>query len=240
MSEPRFITFDQAAEYLRGKSVAIVGSAPSCLDNARGFIDSHDVVMRVNNFKLGYQQGFRVDVHYAFYGSSIRTDAELLKKSGTKLCMCKCPNAKPLDSEWHVRMNKPHGVDYRYIYKNRRNWWFCDTFIPTVDHFLSTFNLLNKHQPTTGFAAIQDVLAAKPRNVYLTGFDFFTSGKHNVNEPWSEKNFDDPIRHRPDLEAEWVFSNAYLYPLLFDDELIKLQHQYKRRARQQATAMVQA
>lgn len=235
MSDVRFLTFEEtAAKYLRGKTVAVVGSAPSCLRNAPGFVDSHDVVVRVNNFKLGREQGKRVDVHYAFYGSSIKTSADVLKAAGTKLCMCKCPDGKPIESEWHVKMGKPNGVDYTYIYRNRRNWWFCDTFIPTAEHFLVGFNLLGRHQPTTGFAAILDVINAGAKHVYLTGFDFFASGMHNVNEPWNEKNLDDPIRHRPDLEAEWIFSNADRFT--FDEVLTELHAKYKRRARQQATA----
>lgn len=228
----RFVTFEEAAERFHGKTVAVVGSAPSCAQNKPGFIDSHDVVVRVNNFKLGNGQGRRTDVHHSFYGSSIRVSAEALRASGVKLCMCKCPNSKPIESAWHVRMNKPHGVDYRYIYKNRAAWWFCDTFIPTDEHFLRGFNLLGRHQPTSGFAAILDVLASKPRCLYLTGFDFFSSGRHNVDEVWREKNPDDPICHRPDLEAAWLFENALRYPLLFDAKLVELQAAARRKARQ--------
>jgi hypothetical protein len=38
-------------EFFSGKRVAIVGSGPGCLDNDPGFVDSHDVVVRVNNYK---------------------------------------------------------------------------------------------------------------------------------------------------------------------------------------------
>lgn len=204
----RFLTFDEVAERLRGKSVAIVGSGPGCLGNEPGFVDSHDVVMRVNNYKTGEAQGWRCDVHYSFFGTSIRKSAEDLQRDGVTLCMCKLPNGKPLKSEWHEARGKAEGIDYRYIYRNREKWWFCDTFIPFTDRFLTKFELLGKHQPTTGFAAILDVLDCAPASIYLTGFDFFTSGVHNVDEPWREKNLDDPIGHRPDLESAWVRANA--------------------------------
>jgi hypothetical protein len=223
----RFVDFAAVQQRLRGKAVAIVGSAPSCLDNKPGFVDGHDEVVRVNNFKLGTAQGRRTTIHHAFYGSSIRSKREELKASGVTLCMCKCPNSKPLSSEWHERNNRPNGVDYRYIYRNRANWWFCDTFVPTDEHFLRGFNLLGQHQPTSGFAAILDVLACEPRSVYLTGFDFFTSKLHNVNERWEGKNPDDPIRHMPEREAAWVFSNAHLHPLLFDRRLIALKKEFQ-------------
>jgi len=218
----RFITFNDAAGHLRGKRIAIVGSAPTVLENASGLIDSHEVVVRVNNYKVSEAAGFRTDIFYSFFGTSIRKTATELQRDGVYLCMCKLPDSKPLESEWHVAHNKPEGIDYRYIYRNRAAWWFGDVFVPDAARFLQKFELLDKHQPTTGFAAILDVLACEPRSVFLTGFDFFTSGLHNVNEPWHEKKNGDPIGHRPDLEAAWLKANAHKHPLVFDASLSKL------------------
>lgn len=218
----RFVPFSEVVQRLRGKSVAVVGSGPGCLDNKPGLVDSHDVVVRVNNHKIGGGQGFRTDVHYSFFGTSIRKTREELIGEGVTLCMCKLPNSQPIDSDWHRRHGKLAGIDYRYIYTNRASWWPCDVFIPDDAHFLAKFNLLGRHQPTTGFAAILDVLACEPRAVFLTGFDMFTSGVHNVDEPWREKNTDDPIRHRPDLEAAWIKALAGRNPLTFDRRLTAL------------------
>lgn len=226
----RFIQWADVVARFKGKTVAIVGSAPSCTENDPGYVDSHDIVVRVNNFKVGSGQGKRTDVHYSFYGSSIRKTAAELIESGVTLCMCKCPNSKPIESEWHERTNRPHGIAYQYIYRIRKDFWFCDTFVPSDEHFLETFNLLKRHQPTSGFAAIYDVLKAGPARVFLTGFDFFSSGMHNVNERWGgkEKNLDDPIRHMPELEADWIFSNADRLPIVFDRKLLELKLQWKR------------
>lgn len=221
----RFVTFQEAASRFTGKTVAIVGSAPSCLDNEPGFVDAHDVVVRVNNHKCGERQGVRTDVHYSFYGTSIKKPAAELQAEGVTLCWCKLPDAQPIESEWHRRHGKMVGIDYRYIYRQRRQWWFCDTFVPGTASFLEKFELLGKHQPTTGFAAILDVLACHPASVYLTGFDFFTSGMHNVTDPWKEKNRGDdpdPICHRPDLEREWLSASARTRPLRFDAKLSEL------------------
>jgi hypothetical protein len=218
----RFVTFDEVAARLRGKTVAVVGSAPSVMENAFGLIDSHEVVVRVNNYKLGSGAGLRADVHYSFYGNSIRKSAAALTADGVQLCMCKCPNSKPISSAWHVLNNKPEGVDFRYIYKNRAAWWFCDTWVPSDEEFLAQFQLLGGHIPTTGFAALFDVLRCGSAEVYLTGFDFFSSGKHNVNEPWKPGREDDPIGHQPDLEREWLSRNKLVYPLKFDGTLSKL------------------
>ena len=216
------VTRSEAAEYVRGKAVAVVGSAPSVLDNVAGYIDSHQVVVRVNNYKRGFGAGLRCDVHYSFYGNSMRKKAEHLRDDGVRLCWNKCPAAKPIESPWHEANNKQNGIDFRYIYELRKDWWFCDTYVPTVERFMETFNLLGGHIPSTGFAAILDVLACEPARVDLTGFDFFTSGMHNVDEIWRPGDPADPIGHRPELERAWLAGNADKYPLTFDGKLKSL------------------
>jgi len=215
----RFVTFEEVAAKLKGQHIAIVGSGPGSLDNAPGLVDGYSIVVRVNNYKTGPAQGFRTDIHYSFYGTSIRKTKEDLINDGVKLCMCKCPNSKPIESEWHERNGKQVGIDFKYIYKNRAAFWFCDTFVPNDDHFVRSFELLGKHIPTTGFSAILDVLACEPSSVFLTGFDFFTSGIHNVDEAWKAGNPQDPICHRPDIEAAWLRANHAGKNITFDKRL---------------------
>lgn len=202
-----FVKREQVAAMFSGKSVAVIGSGPGVMGNRPGFVDSHDVVCRVNNYKLFQASGFRTDVHYSFYGTSITKKREHLKHDGVRLLMCKCPDAKFMDSEWHERQNKPHGVDFRYIYAARKQWWFGDVYVPTVEEFVASFDLLDQHVPTTGFSAILAILAHEPRSLYITGFDFFTSGVHNVNERWRPGNPNDPIGHAPHLERAWLARN---------------------------------
>lgn len=218
----RFVSFAEVQDRLRGKSIAIVGSGPSCLDNAPGFVDSHDVVLRVNNYKLGEAQGRRCDVFYSFFGGSIKKTAAELQRDGVTLCLCKCPNSKPVTSEWHERNGKQNGIDFRYVYAARRTFWFCDTFIPDDAHFLRSFECLQRHIPSTGFAAIWNVLPCSPKRVYLTGFDFFSSGVHNVDEKWRPGRSDDPIGHRPDLERGELARLAELYPITMDETMQQL------------------
>lgn len=199
---------DRAAlvEFFAGKSVAIVGSGPGCMDNEPGFVDSHDLVVRVNTYKTGPGPGYRCDVHYSFYGSSIKKTATELQADGVRLVMAKCPDCKFMDSEWHRKNNKTHGVDFRYIYQARKDWWFCPTYIPDRAEFMVSFELLNGHIPSTGFSALLAILPLA-RSVFLTGFDFFASRIHNVNEPWRPGNPDDPIGHAPELERAWLLNN---------------------------------
>lgn len=215
----RFVTFSDAAGLIRGRRVAIVCSGPGCVENAPGFIDGHDIVVRVNNFKPGTNQGWRCDVFYSFFGNSIRKTVAELESAGVKLCMCKLPDSQPIDSEWHRARGALAGIDYRYIYKNRAGWWPCDVYVPTDGEFLEKFNLLGQHQPTTGFSAVLDILKADPAACYLTGFDGFSSGVHNVDEKWRPGDPTDPICHRPDLELAWLRENADRYPLTFDNRL---------------------
>lgn len=184
--------------------MAIVGSGPGSLRNPEGLVDSHDTVVRVNNYRLFPATGFRTDVFYSFFGGSIKKTVDELKHDGVKLCICKCPDAKFMESEWHRRKNKPHGVDFRYIYESRTKWWFCPTYVPTVEEFVASFELLGRHIPSTGFSALLEVLSHEPARVYLTGFDFFASRVHNVNEPWRPGSPDDPIGHAPERERAWL------------------------------------
>lgn len=220
-----FCGSEHVRSVLEGKRVAIVGSGPGALDNEPGFVDSHDVVVRVNNHKCTPETGFRTDVHFSFYGSSIRVPNDALFAQGCKLVMCKCPNAKlPIDSEWHRKNNKPHGTDFRYIYELRRDWWFCPTYVPSLEEFMHVFTVLDRHIPSTGFSAFMAVITYLPAHTYLTGFDFFSSRIHNVNEPWRPGNPDDPIGHAPEAERKWL--RAYQQKVggrvSFDPKLTKI------------------
>lgn len=220
MPSTHFVDRSVVARRLNGRSIAIVGSGPGLLGNAPGFVDSHDVVVRVNNYRCtGDVTGFRADVHYSFYGTSIKKTAWSLAHEGVKLCMCKCPNALAINSDWHRRNNRMEGVDFRRIYERRARFWFCDTYIPSLEDFLIHFYLLGGHVPTTGFSAILDVLSFAPKSVYLTGFDFFRSQVHNLNEPWRQKNRDDPICHVPEREAAWLRARVASYPITCDTTL---------------------
>lgn len=223
MTQPAtpFCGLEAVLELVQGRRVALVGSGPGVLQNAMGFVDSHDVVVRVNNYKLCVATGRRTDVYYSFFGRSVKKSRRDLKHDGVKLCMSKCPDAKVMDSPWHEKHGKPLGVDFRYIYELRKDWWFCPVYVPSVDQFMVGFKMLGGHVPTTGFAALLDILEAKPASIYMTGFDFFRSGVHNVNEKWKKMNNDDPIGHVPEVELQWLRDNLSAYPITTDETLTR-------------------
>jgi hypothetical protein len=204
MSSEWFVSRAALVSEIAGRSVALVGSGPGVLDNPPGLVDSHDVVVRVNNYRLFPATGFRTDIFYSYFGGAIKKTADELRRDGVRLCVCKCPDAQFMESKWHRQRGKMNGVDFRMIYENRREWWFCPTLIPSVDEFMGTFEMLRGHVPTTGFAALLAVLSNSPSHTYMTGFDFFSSRIHNVNEKWHPGKRDDPIGHAPELERDWL------------------------------------
>jgi len=211
-----FCDRETVAQVLRGKSVALVGSGPGAVANQRGLVDSHDVVVRVNNHKLFPGTGYRTDVHYSYYGNAIRKGVQELKREGVRLVMCKCPNAQFIESPWHLKNGKMHGVDFRWIYQKRGAWWFCPTYVPPVEEFVAKFKMLGGHVPTTGFGALLDVLSFEPLHVFMTGFDFFISRVHNVDELWKPQNGADPIGHDPERERQWLKANIAGLPITLD------------------------
>jgi hypothetical protein len=216
-----FCTNTEIEEFVKDKSVIVVGSGPTIKTNEKDYIDSHDIVVRVNNYKiLDSRTGFRTDIHYSFYGQSIKKDKQDLIQDGVKFCICKCPNAKFMDSQWHNVRGKIRGTDFRYIYALRKHWWFCSTYVPSLEEFMETFNLLGGRIPTTGFSAILKMLSYKPSSLALTGFDFFESKIHNVDEAWRQVNQDDPIGHSPRHEKKWLLNNYKKYNIILEPHLL--------------------
>lgn len=219
----RWLSRQEVRPRFEGRTVAVVGSGPGILENKPGVIDGHEVVVRVNNYRcIDYRTGRRCDVFYSFFGSSIRKTADELRADGVTLCMSKIPDAQPIESDWHRRNGKMIGVDFRPHFRRRRDWWFCDTYVPTVAEFMVAFDLLGRHMPTSGFAAVIDVLDFGPKRVHLSGFDFFRSKIHNLKDPWRPKNLDDPIGHVPEAELAWLRRAAPTLPITCDPTLERL------------------
>ena len=210
------LSFSNLHDIFYKKCVVVVGSAPSGLDNIGSFIDSFDLVVRVNNYKvkgrdkrgLSYDYtdrlGTRTDYHYSFYGGSIRKQPNELLQDGIKGHLCKCPDDVCHVTQWHIDNKQIFGGDFRGIYRRREGFWVKPVYIPPKDHYLKLFRILDEHVPSTGFACIWEMMNCEPKQLHITGFDFMTSRLHNVNEKWLAGDPNDPIGHDFDKEKLYV------------------------------------
>lgn len=207
------LTLSNLAQIFKDRRVAIIGSAPSARDNTAKFIDGHDEIIRINNFKTvgtdlrghhyDYRDkvGYRTDWHYSFYGGSIRTKREDL--IGIKGHLCKCPDKELVHrSQWHEERGLRKACGWAWIYRARTEYWQAPVYIPKVEHYMKCFEMLGGHVPSTGFACIWEFVNLPVKSMYVTGFDFFRSGIHNIDEQWRPGKKDDPIRHIPEKEFE--------------------------------------
>ena len=219
----KLLSKNDIVNIFKGKRVVVIGSAPSVLKNDGRHINGFDYVIRINNYKIdGFEKrvGTRTDVFYSFFGSSIKKKREDLKRDGVKFCMCKCPDAFCFEHKYE-KDPKNRGSDYRWIYENRKSWWFTPVYIPTLKQFMTIFKLMGNHVPTTGFSCVYELIECKPKELYVTGFDGFTSHIHNVNEHWRQKNLDDPIRHMPQVEMQFLKEFAKEFNFVSLDKTIQ-------------------
>lgn len=157
--------------FFKNKSVLILGSAPSAINMPAKKMDGFNIIVRVNNYEI-FNECKRVDVYYSFLGKSIRKSAEQIKGDGCKLIYCKCP----------IDNTKVPYVDgnFRWIYQFRHNWFILPYYISPLKTFNENSAFVNQVM-TTGMSAIVDILRHNPKRVHIAGFDFFTSGLHNIS-----------------------------------------------------------
>ena len=146
-------------DYLKGKSVAIVGNARSLLVKEQGReIDSHDVVIRFNKGYPAKKVGFRTDI--LFLACTLTTE-ELLK----------------FGTPYTVRRSKLCGncCDGQISVRDRLQ--LCQSLTPVARMKAKTHC-----QPSTGFIAINFALSSDCRSIDLYGFDFFRTSTY-YNKP---------------------------------------------------------
>ena len=165
-------------ELIKDKNILIVGGSSSASKKSEEWYNSFDVIVRCNNYKKANNS--RTDIFYSYFGKNIKKTPEELKQDGVKLLISRCPNA---DMSEQLSSNKIDMVDYRWIYKLRKDWWFCDLYIMTVDEMLEQINSVGTHMPTTGLSAIL-FFVKRQCNVEIIGFDCFDTNIHNLNEIW--------------------------------------------------------
>ena len=191
----------QMKQFFKNKKVIILGSAPSVVETQADFINNFDIVVRLNNYKF-FNECKRVDVYYSYFGMSIKKTSDDIINDNVKLIMCKYPLC-----DWGNAI-EGHSGNWTNVYKNKR-YKAVDYYIPINEYFKRNYNLLKRIQ-TTGLASILDILRFKPSFIYISGFDFFTSKKHNINEAWKDGD------GNHDLEKEKCLIKMMLYFGLID------------------------
>lgn len=195
-------------EFLKNKRVIVVGPAQSVLKNNRDFIESFDVIVRLNKSlpisdKLIPYIGERTDILYNNLNLSDdpgrnRIPNQLLERYNVKYVSCPYPPIHPFlpDIVYFTSQNKKR-VSFHHI--------------PTAFYRKIEGNIQTR--PNTGLCAVLDLLRYPLREIYITGITFFTDGYysqykqiHNYHKYYSQMN--DGL-HRQSPQREMI-RNMYL------------------------------
>lgn len=197
------------AEFLRGKSMAIVGRAG--LDDLRQQekIDSYDVVVRQHN-AVPYTEDptLEVDDSKRDWPNEPFVPELWQSRIGTKTSIY-FHKIMGGGEDWHkhvVRSFRAAGGAF-FCVEREANCWHVDSTkiwkqIPvrylTLEHYLNTA-LLTGGKPLAGTLIVCDILRYPVKNVYLTGFPCWIDDKGHVTnkqdldryrlEPWRDFNF---------------------------------------------------
>ena len=194
--------------FISGKSVILLGSAPSVVNVKADFMESFQIIVRVNNYRH-FNSCTRTDIFYSMMGGSIMKTPGDLKKDGVKFIFCKNPFRQITVLNPDGSKNYLQSVDCRGSYissKNSRIKWFeIPYYLQTEKNWRWLTAKINKIS-TTGLAALVDIHRYKPSKMHVAGFDFFSSGFHNIDMPCHIKPW--PKHH--DFLAEMLFAKDYI------------------------------
>lgn len=197
------VTWLQIDREIRGKRVVVTGSAPSVLQNDGDEIDRFDTIVRANGTdndiaKYGDKIGHRTDIHYSFYGTSVRRTVEGLKKERVKYLWSKIPYAN-YTPYYKFYDGEPQGMlNFRKYFDNFR-FAGIPIYLPKIKDLMKECKVVDRMM-TSGVSAIRSILQHEPKELYITGFTFFDEGIHNIDEPHKLK----AGGHKSNEEREYV------------------------------------
>lgn len=172
----RMISNANAASLISGKRVVIVGPAASLQGQGRGeFIDSHDLVVRVN---LGCpvpedqteDLGTRTDILYhVLFGSNH-------KKNGYAHTVEEAQAWQDAGVQFVATRHLPHHPRVKGILPilDQVELPLCAMTMPFLNKMKRT--ILSHKSPNTGILAIQWLIDCGAASVHVIGFDFYNSG----------------------------------------------------------------
>ena len=205
-------------EYFENKKVALVGPADYLELISPGnltAIEACDVVIKINcgfNLTKSYENvlGKRTDFLYntlldnCINGGVI--DVEEISRSDIKhIRTIPKSNMKGIAVNNNISFNKQRTMDKILELQNNHN-----IELSIIDY--KFFNNISRQvdcRPTTGFAAMLDILSHEPELLYVTGFSFFLSGPLKGYWGGSEPNGIEALRGRTEVEeAERAFNST--------------------------------
>lgn len=192
--------------WIRGKRVALVGSADSaCKEILGDYIDGFDVVVRLNKgVELVSERnapfiGTRTDLlFHCFYeakrggGSPVTLDLWKQKMVGRVVF---CYNEKTI----------PYGPNLRFFYNKYKPKGIRIARI-SLDLSDDNFKKVLPFHPTTGFIALNTLLNCAPAELYVTGMTFFkTPFMHQYRDgdlDYWKKDIKENGVHDPEIEYQ--------------------------------------
>jgi hypothetical protein len=179
------------ADIISNQRVIILGSAPSVLNVSAEKLETYDIIIRCNNWEY-FNNCERTDIWYSFFGGSVNSKPEY-----NGIIWMRLPNIKFAYKEIEE--------DFTGFYSFNEEYFAGREIILTPASWYIEHVELIGNNPTTGMQAILDCLKVLD-HVTIAGFDFFTSGLHNINEKWEglRKHTTGRDNHSPSEEKKII------------------------------------
>jgi hypothetical protein len=165
--------------YLKGKRIALVGPAKSIEGSNNGaYIDSHDVVVRLNHAKIGnpIDSGSKTNVIY--YDGS-HHDYEGLNLD---YLICSYPPTEWFFTERCLRVAQVYGYTYPGKHK------IIDDNL--YSNLKTKLNENNRSRPNTGLIAMVDLLRHDIESLFITGLDFYRTSYAKEHPDYGDTDLD--------------------------------------------------
>jgi len=165
-------------DYLKGKNVCIVGPAESINNTNKGdYIDSFDVVVRINYAKVDNPSDTGTKTNVIYYDGSYHNHENL----NLEYLVCSYPW-----TEWFYNERcLPNVLKYSQIF----NHYIIDKDV--YQNLKTNLDKDNKVRPNTGTIAIVDLLNSELNTLYITGIDFYRTSYLKSHPDYGSTNLND-------------------------------------------------
>jgi hypothetical protein len=191
VTDTEWIDVGGFADYVRGRSVALIANSPTLLTQELGeLIDSYDVVIRFNSFVIDpVHTGARTDVHVAFHKYEFNLDVPV----DVRIML----SGEPALWRESVKVRAVPGRQ-RFLGDLSLRWPAPSIGLISKD---DPFSL-----PTAGFNMLRLLLHLDVCPVVdLVGFDFYRSGMLRVA---GAETIPHSTGHNSGAEQEWIMAHA--------------------------------